>query len=145
MNIRRASPLDAPVLATLHAAAFPDPWSAEAFAALLSQPGVAGWIAGDSLHGPPSGLLLARAAADEAEILTLAVVPPARRAGAGGALVDEMLRVLKDGATRRVFLEVAADNAAALALYARKGFAPCGRRAGYYAGSVDATIMERGL
>lgn len=145
MNIRRADSLDAHVLAALHAASFPDPWSAESFAVLLSQPGVAGWLADDPLLGPPHGLLLARAAADEAEILTLAVAPLARRGGAGSALVDEMLRVLKDGATRRVFLEVAANNAAALALYARKGFAPCGLRAGYYAGSIDATIMERTL
>ena len=56
-----------------------------------------------------------------------------------------MLRTLAAGGTRRVFLEVAANNAAALALYSRKGFVPCGRRPGYYAGGVDAAIMERTL
>ncbi len=141
MILRGATFLDASVLAALHATSFSDPWSAESFAVLLAQPGVMGWLAGD----PPHGLLLARAAADEAEILTLAVMPEARRTGAGAAMVDEMLRALKGGVTRRIFLEVAADNAAALALYAGKGFAPCGRRAGYYAGGVDATIMERVL
>ncbi len=141
MTLRRATALDAPVLAALHAASFPDPWSADSFAAMLSQPGVAGWLAGD----PPHGFLLARAAADEAEILTVAVIPEARRKGAGAEMLDEMLRVLGAGATRRVFLEVAADNAAARGLYARKGFIPCGRRPGYYPGGVDAAIMERAL
>ncbi|MBX7199299.1 MAG: GNAT family N-acetyltransferase [Rhodospirillaceae bacterium] len=141
MILRGATPLDTPMFAALHATSFPDPWPAESFAAMLSQPGVAGWLAGD----PPEGMLLARAVADEAEILTLAVVPAARRKGAGGALLGEMLRVLQDGGTRRVFLEVAANNAAALALYARFGFVPCGRRAGYYAGGADAIIMERAL
>jgi ribosomal-protein-alanine N-acetyltransferase len=139
MTLRRATALDAPVMAALHATGFPDPWSAESFAVMLSQPGVAGWIMGD----PPHGLLLVRAAADEAEILTVAVTPDARRKGTGAAMIDEMLRVLRAGATRRVFLEVATDNTAALALYKRQGFAVCGRRTGYYAGSIDAAIMER--
>lgn len=141
MIVRRAILLDAPVFAALHATSFNDPWSVDSFAVILAQPGVMGWLAGD----PPHGLLLARAAADEAEILTLAVTPDARRNGAGAAMVDELLRTLTGGVTRRVFLEVAADNAAALALYTRKGFAACGRRAGYYAGGVDATVMERKL
>lgn len=141
MTLQRATALDAPVLAALHTNSFSDPWSAESFATLLSQPGVAAWITGD----PPHGLLLARAAADEAEILTVAVIPDARRQGAGAALLDEMLRVLRAGGTRRVFLEVAADNTAAQALYARKGFIVCGRRPRYYAGGVDAAIMERAL
>lgn len=139
MTLRRGMLLDAPVFAALHAASFLDPWSEDSFAALLSQPGVAGWLTAE----PPEGLLLARAAADEAEILTVAVIPAARRKGAAGALIDEMLRVLRDGGTQRVFLEVAANNTAALALYARKGFVPCGRRPGYYAGGVDAIVMER--
>jgi ribosomal-protein-alanine N-acetyltransferase len=139
MTLRRAGVLEAPVFAALHASSFAASWTADAFAALLAQPGVIGWLWGD----PPTGLLLARAAADEAEILTIAVEPAARRRSGGALLVEEMLRILSAGQTRRVFLEVAADNTAALALYRAKGFVPCGRRAGYYAGGVDAVIMER--
>ncbi len=139
---RRAGLFDAPLLAALHATSFPEPWDAEAFTILLAQPGVAGWIWGD----PPRGLLLARAVADEAEILTVAVTPEARQQGGGRQMIEDAVAALKQGGTGRLFLEVAADNTAALALYRSRGFAPCGRRPGYYAGgATDAVIMERAL
>ncbi|MHB1205545.1 MAG: GNAT family N-acetyltransferase [Rhodospirillaceae bacterium] len=140
--MRRANIADAPVFAALHETSFGEPWTAESFAVLLAQPGVAGWLWGE----PPAGLLLVRAAADEAEILTLAVAPAARRRHGAHVMIAEALRVLAQGLTRRIFLEVAADNTAALAVYSRAGFIPCGRRPGYYAkGSIDAVIMERTL
>ena len=140
--IRRAEIVDAPAIAAIHATSFDEPWTAEAFAVLLAQPGVAGWLWGD----PPAGLLLVRAAADEAEILTVAVTPDARRQQGAHLMIAGALRVLAQGMTHRLFLEVATDNTAALALYRREGFAPCGRRPGYYAnGKTDAIIMELDL
>lgn len=118
-------------LAGLHAAAFPTPWSAGAFQSLLDQPGVFAVERRD-------GFILIRAVAGEAEILTLAVRPAARRRGLGGRLVGEgAVEAAARGATR-LFLEVAADNAAARALYAQAGFAEAGRRPGYYAGPDGA-------
>ena len=102
------------------------PWGAQAFAGLLDQPGVF------SVEGR-DGFILMRAVADEAEILTLAVRPGARRAGEGGRLVREGVAGAAALGARRVFLEVAGDNAAARALYARTGFVEAGRRPGYYA------------
>ena len=113
-------------LAALHAAAFAEPWDAGAFEALLAQAGVFAVEAAD-------GFILMRAVADEAEILTLAVRPQARRRGLGGRLVGEgAVEAAARGAVR-LFLEAASDNAAALALYARAGFTEAGRRPGYYA------------
>ena len=122
-------------LAEIHAQAFAGPhetgWSAAAFAELLTSPGVFTVEACD-------GFILMRAVADEAEILTLAVRPSARRAGLGGRLVGEgVLQAAARGASR-VFLEVAEDNAAARALYARAGFVEAGRRRGYYAAAEGA-------
>jgi ribosomal-protein-alanine N-acetyltransferase len=125
----------APGLAAIHAAAFAGPhdapWSAAAIAALLQQPGVFSVTARD-------GFILMRAVAGEAEILTLAVRPGARRAGVGARLVREGLAGAVELGAARVFLEVAEDNAAARALYARAGFAEAGRRRGYYAGADGA-------
>lgn len=129
-------------LAEIHAAAFPAPWDAAAFATLLNQAGV-------FVLEAPDGFILLRAVADEAEILTLAVRPAARRAGLGAGLVEQgAVAAAAYGATR-LFLEVAQDNAPALALYARAGFAEAGRRPGYYArpdgGRQDALILALNL
>ena len=97
----------------------------------------------------PDGFILLRAVADEAEILTLAVRPAARRRGLGARLVQEgVVAAAARGATR-LFLEAAQDNIAALALYARAGFAEAGRRPGYYArpdgGRQDALLLALNL
>lgn len=125
-----ARPGQAARLAAIHAAAFAGPhdtpWSADAFADLLGQAGVFAVEASD-------GFILMRAVADEAEILTLAVRPAARRGGLGGRLVGEGVLAAAARGAARVFLEVAEDNAPARGLYAGAGFVEAGRRPGYYA------------
>lgn len=116
---------DPAVLAALHAEAFDAPWDDSAFASLLASPGVF------AVH-EADGFILMRAVADEAEILTLAVRPSARRAGLGRRLTEAaVVRSAALGA-RDIFLEVAEGNAAARALYERMGFVETGRRRGYY-------------
>ncbi len=132
---------DAPALAALHAAAFPaaQAWGPGAIALLLAMPGAFGlWREG-------AGLVLARMATDEAEILTVAVVPAARRRGHGAALLREGMAAARARGAGAMFLEVAAGNAPALALYAREGFAEVGRRRRYYAGGADALVLRRDL
>lgn len=125
-------------LAALHAEAFAAAWSEAEFADLLQQAGVFAVEEAD-------GFILMRVVLDEAEILTLAVRPQARRAGLGGRLVGQAaVRAAQAGALR-LFLEVAEDNVAARALYERAGFAQIGRRKAYYAaadgGRTDALVL----
>jgi ribosomal-protein-alanine N-acetyltransferase len=75
---------------------------------------------------------VARCAADEAEILNLAVAPESRRRGYATALTQEALRDFLGQGVRRVFLEVRASNRAAIAFYEGLGFRGAGRRAAYY-------------
>jgi len=129
-------------LAALHAEAFDAPWGAAAFESLLDQAGV-------QLTETADGFILVRTVADEAEILTLAVRPAARRRGIGAELVARgAADAAAQGATR-LFLEVAEDNDAARGLYEWAGFAGAGRRPGYYAradGSrTDALILALNL
>ncbi len=129
-------------IARLLAAAFDDPgqrWSADSVAATLAAPGCLALLA-------PGGCALLRVAGGEAELLTLAVAPEARRRGVGGALLDRCLAEAAAAGADRLHLEVGAANAGALALYARAGFAETGRRRGYYAGPAgreDALLMSR--
>lgn len=145
----------APVLAALHEEAFAAQhetgWSAESLANLVTMPGAVALLAmaGDQ----PAGFLLLRVAADEAEIVTLAVHPRRQRLGVARAL---LLQGLADAGARGAaacFLEVAEDNRPARALYAALGFADVGRRRDYYDGKQekdgghvkrrDAIVMKR--
>lgn len=132
-------------LAALHAACFrrPRPWTEAEFAALLAGPGVI-------LVTDAAGFALGRAAGGEAELLTLAVIPEARRRGLGRALLVRFEAEARARGAAEVFLEVAADNLPARALYARAGYGQAGRRRGYYAAgpegpATDALVLRRSL
>jgi ribosomal-protein-alanine N-acetyltransferase len=137
--IRPATAADLPALAALHARCFPpaEAWSESALGGLLAMPGAY------ALWQPAAGLVLARVAADEAEILTLGVAPAARRQGVGAALLTAALALAAKAGAATMFLEVAASNTAAQALYAAAGFSAAGRRAGYYGAGEDALILGR--
>lgn len=146
MKLRLAGPDDAGALAGVHAQAFDAPWSAADIAALLAAPGVTAWLVEADTA---IGMSLVRVAAGEGEVLTIGVAPAARRQGVGDALVAAAVVAATAGGAESLFLEVAADNAAAQALYAKAGFVPVGRRPGYYArptgGAVDARVLRRSL
>ncbi|CAL1690063.1 [Ribosomal protein S18]-alanine N-acetyltransferase [Brevundimonas subvibrioides] len=129
-------------LAALHAEAFDAPWSTRAFADLLAGPGVL-------LEVERDGFVLVQVAADDAEILTLAVRPDARRGGVASRLLAAVTRRAAAAGATRLFLEVAEDNGAARALYDRLGFEPAGRRPRYYARpdgpAVDALLLVLNL
>lgn len=141
----------ADALAILHQDAFSRPWSETEFAALIAQEAVSGFIAIEigRATAPPAGFVLIRMAADEGEILTIAVASAHRGRGIGWALMDAALRQMHSDRVAHVFLEVDEGNQAAIALYRRLGFAEVGRRPSYYApdepGSGNALIMRRDL
>jgi len=127
-------------MAALYAAAFPAsrPWSGAEIAGLIAGPG------GFAVSAE-TGFAIGRAIAGEAELITIAVAPEARRQGAGRALLAAFLTEARARAADMAFLEVAADNAPAIGLYRATGWAETGRRRGYYArpdGAVDALTMS---
>jgi ribosomal-protein-alanine N-acetyltransferase len=136
--LRRAIQADVEVMAAVHVAAFApaDAWSAELFDLQLAMPNCFGL-----LH-QKGGLILARVAADEAEILTLAVVPTVRRTGLGFALLDAATGLATSLGARAIFLEVSVTNIAARALYTKAGFIQAGRRRQYYSDASDALVLR---
>jgi len=132
----------ADVLAQMHAAAFKDPWDAAAFKSLVTAQGAFA-LAADG------GFILVRVTVDEAEILTLAVKPEARRQGLGRRLVEAGADRARGRGAAKLFLEVAADNDAATGLYRGLGFKSLGRRRGYYkrleGPAVDALVLCKAL
>lgn len=141
-----ARPRDAAALAALHAASFNRGWSEHEFEQLLTDRSV---IADRAASGRTNvGFILSRCAADEAEILSVAVARAWRGRGLARALLDLHLRRLAGFGLRAVFLEVDENNEPARRLYARAGFREVGRRPGYYPqGSTAkaAMILRRDL
>lgn len=135
-----ARPEGPEALAAIHAGCFttPPPWDSAAIARVLAMPGC-------FLLTESASFLIGRAVLDEAELLTLAVLPEARRRGLATRLTGEFAARASALGARRAFLEVADDNAPAQALYRRLGWEIAGRRPRYYRrpdGSVcDALIM----
>lgn len=81
---------------------------------------------------------------DEGYISNVAVAPDVRRTGIGDALVSGMMREAKSLSLSFVTLEVRAGNQAAIALYAKHGFEPVGRRKNYYdLPKEDAILMTK--
>lgn len=149
-----ATPLEAADLdfaAELHSEAFDRPWSGDEFASLLSQDGTFGFVARriGGQRTAPAGFVLARLAADEAEVLTIAVARRCRRQGVGRLLMDTVLQRLHADRAAALFLEVDEENAGALALYGRLRFQEVGRRPAYYGDAhgrkTSALVLKRML
>jgi len=139
-----AWPMDAAAFSALHGACFSRGWSEAELEALLVDPNV---IAHKALVGRQlGGFILSRRGAEEAEILSIAVVRRQRGRGLARRLLDLHLRRLAGLGVRTLFLEVDAGNAAAGRLYWRAGFHQVGERQGYYAqadGSASNALVLR--
>ena len=137
------------LLSTVHAACFDPHWSENEFARLIAAPGTVAAVASlpaKSKGGSrPAGLVMLRTAGDGAEILTFGVVPDCRLMGIGKELMEVCRTAAKKAGADELFLEVAAGNAAALALYAAGGFQEVGRCNNYYEPQDDRTTSKDAL
>lgn len=157
VTVRPMVPADLDAVAWIDAAAFPfTAWSRDSFAAELDQVPSSRWYAVAHPAGQPLpvlgfvGLLASRHGGGPADVTTLAVARAELRRGLGSMLLRAALTEATSRGADAVVLEVAETNVPALALYARHGFAPIGRRSRYYAGpdgpdSVDAVVLSRVL
>jgi ribosomal-protein-alanine N-acetyltransferase len=146
-SLSEASPADAATLARLHAASFHRGWSEDEMERLLLDRSV---VAHRVLLGREiAGFMLSRRAADEAEILSVAVAPRRRGRGLARKMLDLHMRRLAGLGSRTVFLEVDEANQSARRLYARAGFREVGQRKGYYTqesgAASTAVILRRDL
>jgi ribosomal-protein-alanine N-acetyltransferase len=139
--VRRATQADAAVLAAIHAAAFPpaEAWGTDAISLQLALPGLFGFL------DARGGMLLARVAAEDAEVLTLAVAPWVRRQGVARMLLHTAITEACARGATALFLEVSAANVAAQALYRQAGLTEVARRPGYYPDGSDAIVLRMKL
>lgn len=112
---------------------------------LLAVPGCFACVATGGPDDRPLGMALVRIAADEAELLTIGVVPAARRQGIADGVLTESVASAAARRAVRLFLEVSVANAPAMGLYHTAGFIEVGRRRRYYPDGSDALVMARAL
>ncbi len=144
VKIREAGIADAESLALIHGECFPERWNAESLRSLLHRPGCFALLAGSE------AFILVQLAGGEAEIQSLGTRCAARRGGFARALVISAAAESFRRGARAMFLEVADDNGAALALYRSIRFAEVGKRRGYYPRGkekpgADALILRNSL
>ena len=137
-------------LAEIHATAFAPGWSVDDFAAHMD-------LATDNIidiieSGEVSGFVITRTAVDQAEILTIVVAPAHQGKGVGRSLLQLAEACVRERGADIMFLDVAADNSAAIHLYKKNGYHQCGTRPGYYRreingkiGRVDAVLYKKHL
>jgi ribosomal-protein-alanine N-acetyltransferase len=114
-------------------------WSIQALVEFMLLPGAVALMS--ERAGRPTGFVLGRLVADEAEILNLAVREECRRQDEGRALVEELLRRSTKSGVSRVFLEVRESNRGAIGFYERMGFRQLGRREDYYREPQEAALV----
>ncbi len=119
-------------------------WSRASYVRFAQEEGALALVS--ETAGEISGFLIGRRAADQAEVLNLAVRATHRRTGEGSALLAAALAELGLWAVKSVYLEVRESNTRAIEFYEKHGFAKSGRRTGYYRNPEEAAItMERKL
>lgn len=148
-----AVPENASEIARIQADIQTQNWGEEFIRELLNDPCSNSLLAKIRLQpeNPPAtaGYIMGRIAADEVEILSIGVLTPFQKFGVGRQLVEGLFRAARRAEAANIFLEVAVDNASAIALYNKLGFNETGRRTGYYKNAdgtaVDALILSYAL
>jgi len=154
--VRPAGPDDLEWLVRVEVQSHADPWSRESMASFLGDPQVVFLVvelaveagSGDEpgeeakAPGSPLGFGILRWAADQGEVVNLAVAPAARGRGAGSILLESLLESAQGLGLASIFLEVRESNVVAIALYHSRGFRDVGVRRQYYSHPVeDARVL----
>lgn len=127
-----AGPDRAAEVAALHAQLFNPAWNEDSIRILLDHPASTAFIAFDGGARETVGFVLGQLAADEAEILAIGVKSAWHRQGIARRMIEGLARAIERAEAKRLFLDVAADNDAAMGLYLGLGFTATGLRRGYY-------------
>lgn len=151
-QIRAAEETDLDAICRIEEEAFSVPWTRADYEALLSETMAVFLVLTDTAgsgHPDPGyagavrGYGCIRQAADEGDLLSIAVHPESRGSGRGSGLLQALLREAERKGTRRVFLEVRKSNAAAIAMYEHAGFEKTGVRKRYYTKPEEDAWMMR--
>jgi ribosomal-protein-alanine N-acetyltransferase len=143
LHLREASKTDADTLSAIHKECFPTYWNIDAFNDFFAVAGTRAWI----MEAPePIAMVVHRVQYEQADIMTIAVLPHWRRKGIARSLLTLAMEKSSQMGAKRMFLDVEDGNVAAMALYEGYGFTVLNRRKNYYrqkdGSHTDALVMK---
>ncbi len=131
-------------IAALERKCFSDPWSEKSISSELAN-AYSLWLV-EEQDGKVAGYVGSQSVPPEADVMNLAVAPDCRKQGLGKALMQELMRRLRENGMESLSLEVRESNSSALALYTKLGFRQVGKRPRYYVNPTeDALILRKEL
>lgn len=145
VRVRAAKPGDAVAMLALEALFPSDRMSARSIRRFIAAPSARVFVALRGAEIIGNLVLLLRANSRTARIYSVIVSPQARGLGIGNRLVEAAERAAKREGRGAVTLEVRADNAAARALYAKRGYVEERRLPEYYDDGADGLRLARAL
>ena len=141
LALRRLELSDLDAIERIEKASYPTPWSRSMFTSELAKPSSHS-LAAVGPAGELVGYLILSRYVDAWHVMNVAVAPEQRRHGVASALLERLFEITRDDVRRGYTLEVRVSNTAAIRLYERFDFRPCGIRRGYYTDNrEDALIM----
>lgn len=144
LTIRRLSALDLEAVERVSHACFEHDGERPEFEDELERPYARCLLAHDA-SGECIGYALGWHLGDVLDVISVGVLPRARKQGVGAALMRALMREASEAEAKSLCLDVRASNAAAIALYAKLGFTAVGKRRAYYRDGEDALTMQRDL
>ncbi|MFM9847075.1 MAG: GNAT family N-acetyltransferase, partial [Hyphomicrobiaceae bacterium] len=106
-------------ISALHSSLFEKAWDADSVRRLLEHPASVALVATSERPWRVVGFILAQLMADEAEILSIGVGMTSQRSGVGALLAQGLIDTAQRKDVKRIFLDVAASNTAAIGLYVK--------------------------
>ncbi len=132
---------DVAAIAEIEKECFSDNWSENAIAMQIDRRQIIVYKDGSEIVG----YCIFMTAADEGEILRIAVRDNMRKSGIGRKILDCAIDIMAERGATELFLEVRASNEAAIHLYEKAGFVKTGVRKNYYENKEDAVLYNLNL
>ena len=146
MDIRDMTKADLSAVLKIETDLFPtDAWTEALFLGELSEVPVSRKVAVAEFEGQVIGYVSLRFVGRQGDVNTIAIAKDFQRKGFGNHLLAWLFMTAKDLGVRELFLDVRADNLAAIEMYKKAGFDRIDIRRNYYDHSVDANVMRKKL
>ena len=146
MSIRPMQISDLPKVLEIEQDLFPsDAWTEQLFLSELAEVPGSRAVSVIEIAEQIIGYASLRFVGREGDVNTIAIAREFQGKGFGKLLLDWMLETAKLNGVKELFLDVRADNQAAIGLYQKEGFDQIDIRRNYYDHKIDALVMRKKL